>query len=94
MAFSHHEFQVSDYKLSSADIISSNTPIWIVYAWCSMLLHVLYQLCCCNSALKRLTHFSHRFEIIPDNIYSVENNAAGKGLMSYILEGVINLIIP
>lgn len=31
-----------------------------------------------------------RYEIIPDNIYSVENNAAGKGLMSYILEGVMN----
>ncbi|XP_046453781.1 ionotropic receptor 93a-like [Daphnia pulex] len=28
-----------------------------------------------------------KFEIIPDNIYSVEDNAAGKGLMSYIVEG-------
>ncbi|XP_046657738.1 uncharacterized protein LOC124351030 [Daphnia pulicaria] len=38
--------------------------------------------------LSRTMNF--KFEIIPDNIYSVENNAAGKGLMSYIVEGVIN----
>jgi len=42
---------------------------------------------------KKNVYVYRRFEFIPDNIYSVENNAAGKGLMSYILEGVINIIV-
>nr|CAH0113330.1 unnamed protein product [Daphnia galeata] len=41
--------------------------------------------------LSRTMNF--KFEIIPDNIYSVENNAAGKGLMSYILEGKADVIL-
>lgn len=33
------------------------------------------------------------YELMPDNIYSVEDNAVGKGLMSYIIEGVIYVIL-
>ena len=33
-------------------------------------------------------YWSYRYKLMPDNIYTVENNAAGKGLMSYIVEGV------
>lgn len=33
--------------------------------------------------------FILRYIYLPDNIYSVEDNAAGKGLMSAIVEGVI-----
>lgn len=46
------------------------------------------------SVLEWLSHtMNFRYEIIPDNIYSVENNAAGKGLMSYILEGRAEVIL-
>lgn len=32
------------------------------------------------------------YVLMPDDIYSVEDNAAGKGLMSYIVEGVTTTV--